>query len=125
MDIRMNRTGVVMVDGKLQLTSGRGEALAQRLTIRLCTHLRSWYLNTLLGIDYMEKVFEKTVQKESLDLLFQTEIVRDPRVEKVIEFKSKRLRNSYELTFKVKARDGTVSDTVEINVTPSGININF
>lgn len=124
MDIR-STNGVVLEKGKLQLTSGRGEALAQRLTIRLRTHLNSWFLNTQYGIDYFNRVFEKTIPKSSIDAVFQTEINRDLRVEKILEFHSEIKGNRYIMSFKAKARDGAVSDVISVLASPNGITVNF
>lgn len=125
MDIKLGREGVVLEKGKLKITSSRGESLAQRLTIRLRTHFGSWFLNTQYGIDYFKRVFEKTIPKTSIDALFQAEINRDGRVAKILDFHSDVIQNTYKMQFKVKAKDGTVSDQVSLTATPSGISVNF
>lgn len=125
MDIRTGREGVVLDKGKLQLTSSRGESLAQRLTVRLRTFFGSWFLDTQYGVDYFKRVFEKTIPKSSIDAVFQSEINKDVRVAKILSFSSKIENNRYTMSFKVKARDGAVSDTVNVQASPNGININF
>lgn len=124
MDIRLGQNGVVLNKGKLELTKGRGEALAQRLTIHLRTHFGTWFINTQYGIDYLRRVFEKGIPKVSIDATFQAEINKDVRVAKIIDFRSVIEKNVYKLTFKVQARDGVVSDPITVNVTPRSVNVN-
>ena len=123
MDIRIGRTGVIFEKGKLQLTESRGESLAQRLTIRLRTHLNTWFLEDNFGIDYFNRVFEKGIPKSSIDTMFHAEISRDERVEKILAFSSTLQFNKYSLKFKVKARDGSISDFVTLSTNPNGIDI--
>lgn len=124
MDILMNMSGVVLEGGKLKLTDSRATSLAQRLSNRLQTFFGSWFLNTLLGIDYFNKVFEKTVTKASIDVVFQTEIYKDPRVEKIEGFHSKLENNTYTMSFSAKAKEGFVSDLISVRVTGGTISIN-
>jgi len=124
MDILMRGGTVALEGGKLLLTDSRGASLAQRLVIRLNTFLESWFLNQNLGIDYFNKVFEKTITKASIDATFQTSIYSDERVETIIHFSSHVKANIYYMEFKVKARDGVTSDIVNVSVTNNGISIN-
>lgn len=125
MDILMGSDGVSLQGGKLLLTESRATSLAQRLSIRLKTHLESWFLNMNLGIDYFNKVFEKTISKSSIDALFQAEIYKDLRVEKIEGFKSKIERNLYQMEFRAKAKDGLVSDIIYLNVTGGNITVSI
>jgi len=125
MDILMGSDGVSLQGGKLLLTESRATSLAQRLSIRLKTHLESWFLNINLGIDYFNKVFEKTISKSSIDALFQAEIYKDLRVEKIEGFKSKIERNLYQMEFRAKAKDGLVSDIIYLNVTGGNITVSI
>lgn len=124
MDIKLGSQGVVLQGGRLLTTKSRGESLAQRLTIRLCTVFGSWFLDTRYGVDYFNRVFEKTIPKSSIDALFQGEINSDERVQKILEFSSSIEKNEYKMKFKVKARDGVVSDEVSLTASPYGINVN-
>ena len=124
MDILMRGGSTVLEGGKLLLTDSRGASLAQRLVIRLNTFLESWFLNQNLGIDYFNRVFEKTISKASIDATFQTSIYTDVRVENITHFSSHVKANIYHMEFKVKAKDGVVSDTVNVSVTNNGISIN-
>lgn len=123
MDILMGSDGVSLQGGKLLLTESRASSLAQRLSNRLQTFFGSWFLNTLLGIDYFNNVFEKTITKSSIDTIFQTEIYKDPRVEKIEGFKSKLDNNTYTMQFAAKAKEGFISDIVSINVSGGRISI--
>lgn len=123
MDIKIDRNGLMLNKGKFELTSGKGEALAQRLTIRLRTHYQSWFLDYLMGIDYFKRVFEKGIPKSSIDSVFQFEINKDPRVARIIYFSSKIMGNTYYLDFKVKAVDGAVTDLIQISSNPSNIDV--
>lgn len=42
---------------ELGQTSTEGEAISQRLRVRLQTHLREWYLDQRVGVDYLGVVF--------------------------------------------------------------------
>lgn len=125
MDLKLGSEGLILNGNVFMLTSGRGEALAQRLTINLRTHLKSWFLNENYGIDYFNRVFEKTIEKDSIDVMFRAEISRDIRVDKIINFKSRIKDNSYQLSFQVKAKDGVVSDTVQLIASSQGISFNI
>lgn len=124
MDILMRSSGVALEGGKLLLTESRATSLAQRLSNRLQTFLNSWFLNVNLGIDYFNQVFEKTVTKATIDAIFQTEIYKDPRVEKVEDFKSSLENHLYKMEFKAKAKEGFVSDTISIAVSGGRISVN-
>ncbi|AJK27152.1 baseplate wedge subunit [Acinetobacter phage vB_AbaM_KissB] len=123
MDILMTTEGVSLSKGKLSLTKSRGESLAQRLVVHLRTFLESWFLDVNMGIDYFNKVFEKTIPKSSIDATFQTAIYKDVRVEKIIAFNSTIERNKYRLSFKVKAKEGFISDVVNVDISNNEISI--
>lgn len=125
MDILMGNDGLVFSGGKLELTESRATSLAQRLSIRLKTFIESWFLNESLGIDYFNKVFEKSISKSSIDAIFQTNIYQDNRVEKIEGFKSKIDRNLYQMEFKAKAKDGLVSDLISLTVSGGRISVDI
>lgn len=123
MDLSMNSDGVRIESGRLSLTDGRGAALAQRLRIRLRTFYQSWFLDEEFGVDYFGRVFEKGIPKSSIDSMFQSEILKDFRVKKILDFSSRIEGNQYKLEFKAKAKNGLISDVVSFGITPNGITV--
>lgn len=121
MDILMkNGRGLVFENGKFQMTENMADSLAQRLSIRLKTVLNTWYLNRFYGIDYFNRVFEKTISKLSIDTMFTVEINKEPLVDQIISFKSVIERNEYKLDFKVRLRSGETTEKITILVNEQG-----
>lgn len=122
MDIKMgaNGRGLAFENGRFQMTENMLESLAQRLSIRLKTVLGSWYLNVYYGIDYFNRVFEKSTTQLSIDSMFQTEIKKEQRVRKITYFKSSVENREYILNFKVQYLSGEESELITILVNESG-----
>lgn len=121
MDILMNEgKGLVFKNGKFFLTENMAQSLSQRLGIRLKTLLGSWYLDRFYGIDYFNRVFEKTISKLSIDTMFTVEIKKEELVDQIISFKSVIENNTYKMDFKVRLVSGEISEKITVLVNEQG-----
>ena len=73
-------------DGDLVLITETSQHVAQRLTIRLNTHVNTWFLNLDLGINYLNEIFGVAKTKTSIDALIQQEILKDEMVSRITYF---------------------------------------
>jgi hypothetical protein len=123
MDVLMSSAGLVF-DGQLKLTASLTECVAQRLTIRLKTHVDSWWLDLDYGVDYFEDVFGKGKSKTGLDALFRSIITQDEYVESIKSFTSSIVGRNYSCSFAVSViGDTTEYATVSLLLTESGIQL--
>jgi len=92
-------------------TTTTSENLAQRLKIRLLTFQGEWFLDNTLGIDYFNAVFGKNKSKQSIDTIFQSEILKEKEVIQITKFESSldRVNRKYSLSFEVRTVDGFYS----------------
>lgn len=96
---------VVSNDGFLSLVT-EGEALAQRLDIRLAMVRETYFLNLDFGVPYYTEIFRKGVTKPFLDSIYIDEIYNTEGVGAVTSYKS---------TFDTKARSYSAKFTVTYN----------
>lgn len=128
MDIKLDSgvpnssTRLRLTDGKLELTSGRADSLAQRLQIRFKTYQGSWFLNENYGINWFRDVLGKGKTKLSVDVLIQNEILKDNLIDRITYFKSQ-ISSSYVYSclFKVQMVDGTTTEVIKLLTTESGL----
>lgn len=94
-----------------QFTTSTSENLAQRLKIKLLTFFGEWFLDGTIGIDYFGQVFGKNRSKQSVDAIFQAEILKEKEVLQITSFNSTLNQQTrvYSLVFEVKTRDGFYS----------------
>lgn len=90
------------------VTASTSENLAQRIKIRLLTFYGEWFLDSTLGVDYFNAVFGKNRSKQSIDTIFQAEILKEREVIQITKFESNldRANRVYSLNVEVRTFDG-------------------
>ena len=104
-------------DGKQRLRMVSDlEARKQRIRLRLGTHTQEWFLDTLLGVPWMELV-EKGTPKERVRAEVTKALLKDDEVERVQELVIGELGpdRTLPIEFAVKLRSGEqLADRVEV-----------
>lgn len=103
-----NRRRLCMIEGL--------EARKQRIRLRLGTHTQEWFLDTLLGVPWMELV-EKGTPKERIRAEVTKALLKDDEVERVEELVIGTLGpdRTLPVEFTVKLRSGEwLADQVEV-----------
>lgn len=117
MDILLNDVGDVAFDNGAAplVTSEQRQDVAQRLQIKLRTFLGEWFLNTEIGVPYLQQIFGKGRQRSAIDVIFQTQILEEPDVLEIVEFNSTldAAQRDYSLSFRVRVASG-ITDTITI-----------
>ncbi|NMB13053.1 MAG: hypothetical protein GX977_12325 [Firmicutes bacterium] len=116
---RLGEDQDLVIDGKRQISMIDGkDAQKQRLRLRLGTHLQEWFLDTLLGVPWMQ-----LLEKGTPEVLIRTEITkalhRDSEVERVLELIIGQLNEKRQLPidFTVLLKDGSkLTESVEVNL---------
>lgn len=95
---------VILSNGRLQISSSRQDALRQRLDIRLKTQKGTWFLNTQLGIDWLDDILQHRTSKYTIDVVMQKEILKDRDVERIVKYRSwiDETTRTYHCNFSVK-----------------------
>ena len=92
------------------------QTVAQRLSIRLHTFLGEWFMNVEYGVPYWQRILGIKNTKESVDLIFQQQILLETGVKEITSFTSTFENRNYSATFQVRVVNGEV--TAPITVTP-------
>ena len=120
MDLLLKRDGkvhdLVFVNGACPTTSGRADAAAQRLYIRLRSFKGEWFLNEEHGVPWLEEVLGKKVRKSTVDMIIQSTILDVVGVKKLIKFEStfNNKTREYECRFVVMSDDGNFTEEIVI-----------
>lgn len=127
MDILLNNiegsldyNDAIFINGSLTtegITSTPAEVVAQRLSIRLQSFLGEWFLNTAYGIPYYQRILSKKTTKTAVDRIFQEQILSERGVREITSFTSTFQNRQYEMSFRVRALDGSQTETISINTT--------
>lgn len=107
-------------DGDLVLITETSQHVAQRLTIRLNTHVNTWFLNLDLGINYLNEIFGVAKTKTSIDALIQQEILKDEMVSRITYFNSSISNGVYGCSFRAKCTDNTTTENIALTTTGTG-----
>jgi hypothetical protein len=111
-DIIWHNGPLVAADTTQPLT----ETVGQRLKIRLLTFYGEWFINTVYGVPYWQRLLGiKQTSKAAADLIFQQQILAEDGVKEIISFDSTFVNRQYSLTFKVRVVTGEVSAPIVIN----------
>lgn len=130
MDLLLDQgTGdLVWHNGPLQVedtTQPFTQTVAQRLFIRLRTNLSEWFINTAYGIPYLQlrgvpsttqTILGKKASKESVDLIFQQNILAENGVKEITSFNSTFTNRQYSMTFTVKVTSGDITQPITITI---------
>ena len=127
MDILLNNdtsspsfNDAVFINGPLTLegvSSTPAEVVAQRLQIRLQSFLGEWFINTAYGVPYWQRLLGKKINKTAVDRIFQEQILSERGVREITSFSSTLKNRIYEMSFRVRALDGSQTETISINTT--------
>lgn len=90
------------------------ETVAQRLKIRLLTFLEEWVFNTAYGVPYHQRILGKKASKDSVDLIFQQQILEESGVKEIVSFTSTFVNRQYSLSFSVRVVTGEVTSLIVI-----------
>lgn len=104
--------GPLTTDG---ITSIPIDVVAQRLSIRLQTFLGEWFINTAYGVPYWQRILGKKVSKTAIDRIFQEQILSERGVREITSFSSTFQNRTYDMSFRVRAINGAVTETITIN----------
>lgn len=119
MDLLLNnQTGdLVFINGQSPVTQHMADIVAQRLRITLYTFYGEWFLNTSVGVPYIQQIFGKVQKKSTIDLIFQGMIAADPDVIEILTFISEITpERGYNMTFQVRVIDNTASLPITISI---------
>lgn len=108
----------IWINGPLttdNLTVDPASVVAQRLRIRLQTFLGEWFLNTAYGVPYWQRILGKKTTKTAVDRIFQEQILSERGVREIVSFSSTFKNRQYDMSFRVRALDGAVSEAITIN----------
>ena len=108
----------VWINGPLtadNLTTDPASVVAQRLRIRLQTFLGEWFLATGYGVPYWQRILGRKVSKTSVDRIFQEQILGERGVREIVSFSSTFQNRQYDMSFRVRALDGSVTESITVN----------
>lgn len=120
MDFKLNLDGdIIWRNGPLlrqDTTQTPAEVTGQRLLILLRTWMGEWFLDTTYGIPWEQRILaKKQVSKVSVDLILQQKVLSDEGVKEIVSWESTFVNRHYDLTFKIKVVDGTISAPLTLN----------
>lgn len=119
MDLLLDTTtgDLVFINGVCPVTQHQADIVAQRLRIKLYTFYGEWFLNTTIGVPYIQQIFGKVRSKPTVDLIFQGLIAADPGVIEILSFTSEiTSERGYTMTFSVRVADNTASLPITISI---------
>ncbi|AMR57321.1 putative tail lysozyme [Pseudomonas phage vB_PsyM_KIL3b] len=119
MDLLLDdKTGdLIFKNGTCPVTQLQADVVAQRLRITLYTFYGEWFLNTDVGVPYIQQVFAKVTKKSTVDLIFQGLISADPGVIEILKFSSTvSASRGYSMTFTVRVSDNTSSLPITLTI---------
>lgn len=121
MDFKLDPTSwdIIWRNGPLrkeETTQPLTETIGQRLKIRLQSFLGEWFINTVYGVPYWQRILGiKQTSKASADLIFQQEILKEEGVKEIVSFASTFVNRQYSLVFKVRVVTGEVTAPIVVN----------
>lgn len=92
------------------------ETVSQRLFIRLRTFLGEWFMDTTYGVPYWQRILGFKNKKETIDLIFQEQILAERGVKEIVSFSStfNNAQRHYSATFQVRVTSGEVTSPIVI-----------
>lgn len=121
MDFKLDPTSwdIIWRNGPLrkeETTQPLTETVGQRLKIRLQTFLGEWFINTVYGVPYWQRLLGvKQISKAAADLIFQQEILKEEGVKEIVTFNSTFVNRKYSLSFSVRVVTGEVTAPIVIS----------
>lgn len=122
MDFKLSSEGfndIIWHNGPLvkeDTTQTQVEVTGQRVLIRLRNWMGEWFMNTTYGPPYEQQILaNKNTSKQAVDLILQQQVFLDSGVKEIVSWNSTFVNRKYDLTFKIKVIDGTVSQLLVLN----------
>lgn len=110
------QNGQLVLVGDLFATQQR--EIKEHIEQRLRTFFGEWFLDTTLGIPYLEEVFTKPVDVSFIESLFIQEILETPGVVRIQDFNmdlDKETRNLIVTPLRIESTAGVINfETLEI-----------
>ena len=101
---------------KEETTQPLTETVGQRLKIRLQTFLGEWFINTVYGVPYWQRLLGvKQTSKAAADLIFQQQILAEDGVKEIVTFTSTFVNRKYSLVFSVRVVTGEVTAPISLD----------
>lgn len=120
MDLKLGSDGdIIWHNGPLlkqDTTQTPVEVTGQRLLILLRTWMTEWFLDTTYGVPWEQRIIaKKQTSKVAVDLILQQKVLSDGGVKEIVSWDSTFVNRHYDLTFKIKVVDGTISAPLTLN----------
>lgn len=91
------------------------ETVGQRLKIRLLTFYGEWFINTVYGVPYWQRILGiKQTSKAAADLIFQQQILAEEGVKEITSFESTFVDRKYSLVFSIRVVTGEITAPIVI-----------
>ncbi len=100
------------------LTQTQDESLAQRLTVKLRTWRSEWFLDSSVGIPYIESVLGKNRSLIAIQAIFQQAILEEDSVLQLISLTTDldKVNRILTVTFKVKSASSAETIPIELSI---------
>lgn len=95
---------VVINNFTLAVTKDKADLITQRIKIKLMWFMGEWFLDENYGIPYLQEVFIKGVDLNTLDDIFRQAIADEDGVLDLVEYSSEFNSTTRSLTIKSKIR---------------------
>lgn len=104
------------VNGQTPVTYENKVTVAQKLKIKLQTFKGEWFLDETIGLPYFQTILTRGVSKNTIDTLFQEQILSEPDVLEIVEFNSiiDVQTRTYQLSFKVRTNQNQITNYIDI-----------
>ena len=117
-DISLVDVDTNLVD--LAIVTNSVDQLMQRLYLRFKTYKRDLWWSQSYGVDYLNEVFGMNKPKRSVDIIIQDEILKEPMVDKLLNFESEIINYAYHCKFTVSVINEPQVITYYILTTETG-----
>jgi len=103
------------VNGDTVVTGDYAESVQQRIIVRLRTFLGEWFLDTNLGVPYVQTILSKGTSKQTIDAILQQTILETDGVMSITDFSSEINQSTryYKMSFVAKIDNG---ETIQITL---------
>lgn len=101
-----------------QVTKTEDESLAQRLTVKLRTFMGDWFLDSSVGIPYIESILGKNRSLIAIQAIFQNAIASEEEVLQLISLTTDldKVNRILTVTFKVKSASSAETIPIELSI---------
>lgn len=106
---------IEIIDGQLVLVGEQFgtqlREIEEHIEQRLRTFFGEYFLNTTIGVPYLEEIFKKNPNFNVVESIFINEILAVPGVIRILEFnmdQNKDTRNLFFSALKIQATDGVI-----------------